>query len=112
MNNNDELSEQKRPELTIRGLIVGTEGWLETEGRFYRPTGLVLRRPDGEQRFTDPLDSTLPGYRPEIEEVERCLRAGLLTSELVPPADTIAILELLDEARSRLGVRYPGEEGE
>jgi predicted dehydrogenase len=93
----------------VRGLILGTEGWLETEGRFYRPTGLVLHRADGEKRFADPLDPALPGYRPEIEEVERCLRAGLTSSELVPPAETIAIMHLLDAARAELGVRYPGE---
>jgi predicted dehydrogenase len=94
----------------IRGLILGTEGWLQTEGRFYRPTGLVLHRGDGAQRFADPLDAALPGYRPEIEEVERCLRAGLLRSELVPPAETIAIMQQLDAARAELGVRYPGED--
>ena len=92
-----------------RGLILGTDGWLETEGRFHRPTGLVLHNADGEQRFADPLDPQLPGYRPEIEEVARCLRAGRLTSELVPPAETIAIMQLLDAARAELGVRYPGE---
>lgn len=92
-----------------RGLILGTEGWLRTEGRFYRPTGLVLHNAEGERRFADPLDPELPGYRPQIEEVERCLRAGRLTSELVPPADTIAIMNLLDAARAELGVRYPGE---
>jgi predicted dehydrogenase len=90
-----------------RGLILGTEGWLQTEGRFHRPTGLVLHNAEGEQRFADPLDPLLPGYLPQIEEVERCLRADLLASELVPPAETIAILELLDAARAELGVRYP-----
>lgn len=93
-----------------RGLIVGSEGWLRTEGRFHRPSGLVLHNAEGERRFADPLDPRLPGYRPQLEEVERCLRAGRLVSELVPPADTIAILELLDAARAELGVRYPGEE--
>ncbi|HEU5271123.1 MAG TPA: Gfo/Idh/MocA family oxidoreductase [Jatrophihabitans sp.] len=92
-----------------RGLILGATGWLETEGRFHRPTGLVLHNADGERRFADPLDPSLPGYRPQIEEVERCLRAGRLTSELVPPAETVAILRLLDRARAGLGVRYPGE---
>jgi predicted dehydrogenase len=92
-----------------RGLIVGSEGWLQTEGRFHRPSGLLLHNAEGERRFADPLDPRLPGYRPQIEEVERCLRAGLLHSELVPPAETIAILELLDAARAELGVRYPGE---
>jgi predicted dehydrogenase len=93
----------------FRGLILGTEGWLRTEGRFYRPTGLVLHNAEGERRFADPLDPLLPGYRPQIEEVERCLRAGLLVSELVPPDDSVAILELLDAARAEFGVRYPGE---
>jgi hypothetical protein len=50
------------------------------------------------------------GYGLEIAEVTRCLRAGELESPLVPLDETVAILELLDEARRQLGVRYPGEE--
>lgn len=92
-----------------RGLVVGTEGWLRPEGRFYRPTGLTVVTRDGQRELADPLRPGLPGYTPEIEEVERCLRAGELYSPLVPPADTIAIMELLDEVRAGLGVRYPGE---
>jgi len=95
----------------FRGVVLGSAGWLEFDGRFYRPTGLRLTTADGEQRFADPLAAGLPGYRPQIEEVERCLRAGLLTSELVPPAETIAIMRQLDAARAALGVRYPNEVG-
>ncbi|HTZ42347.1 MAG TPA: Gfo/Idh/MocA family oxidoreductase [Jatrophihabitans sp.] len=94
----------------FRGVVLGSAGWLEFDGRFYRPTGMTLTTADGHrERFADPLDPELPGYRPEIEEVERCLRAGLLTSELVPPAETIAIMRQLDAARAELGVRYPNE---
>ena len=64
---------------------------------------------DEQYTVPDPLDQQLPGYLPQIEEVERCLREGRLTSELVPPAETIAIMEQLDEIRAGLGVRYPGE---
>ena len=39
--------------------------------------------------------------------MERCLRAGLTESPLVPLDDTVAILGVLDEARAELGVRYP-----
>jgi predicted dehydrogenase len=92
-----------------RGLIQGTEGWIRTEGRFHRPTALTVRTAEGERRLDDPLPEGVLGYLSEIEEVERCLRAGLTSSELVPPADTIAIMELLDDARARLGVRYPSE---
>jgi hypothetical protein len=50
------------------------------------------------------------GYGPQIEEVERCLRDGLLESPVAPHADTIAILEMIDRARADLGVRYPAED--
>jgi predicted dehydrogenase len=92
-----------------RGLVVGTEGWIRTEGRFYRPTALTVMTGDRESRIEDPLGSDVAGYGPEIVEVARCLRAGLTESPLIPAADTIAILELLDGARAELGVRYPGE---
>ena len=92
-----------------RALVVGTEGWIRTEGRFHRPSALVVNMGGLESRIDDPLDAESYGYTPEIAEVARCLRAGLTESPLVPAADTIAILELLDGARAELGVRYPGE---
>ncbi len=93
----------------FRGLLVGTEGWIRTEGRFYRPTALTVYADGKESRIADPLADDDIGYSPEIAEVARCLRAGLTESPLVPAADTIAILELLDSARAELGVHYPGE---
>jgi len=93
----------------LRGLVVGSEGWIRTEGRFYRPSALIVNVGGLESRIDDPLDPDGFGYSPEIAEVARCLRAGLTESPLVPAADTIAILELLDGARAELGVRYPGE---
>ncbi len=46
------------------------------------------------------------GYGNEIAEVHRCLRAGLLASELVPPAQTIAVMEQMDRIRAAIGVTY------
>jgi predicted dehydrogenase len=93
----------------FRALVVGAEGWIRTEGKFYRPSALTVHIGGVESRIEDPLDPDSFGYTPEIAEVARCLRAGLTESPLVPAADTIAILELLDRARAELGVRYPGE---
>jgi predicted dehydrogenase len=92
-----------------RALIVGTEGWIRTEGRFYRPSALTVRTGGQESRIEDPTGGDGNGYGPEIAEVARCLRAGLTGGPLVPAADTIAIMELLDGVRAELGVRYPGE---
>jgi hypothetical protein len=39
----------------------------------------------------------------------RCVRAGLVESPRLPPAESLAIVELMDAMRARIGVRYPFE---
>jgi predicted dehydrogenase len=92
-----------------QAVVLGSTGWIATEGAAHRPTGLLVHTAEDEYRIEDPIAGQGNGYGPEIAEVERCLRAGLTESPLIPHADTIAILELLDEARAVLGVKYPGE---
>jgi predicted dehydrogenase len=92
-----------------QAVIYGTTGWIRTEGAFYRPRGLLVHSAGQLRRIADPIAGQGEGYGPEIVEVARCLRAGLLESPLVPHDDTVAIMDLLDSARAALGVRYPGE---
>jgi predicted dehydrogenase len=89
--------------------IYGTEARLEIDGWFYTPTSFRVIARDGTE--LERFDGTGPGRGMQYQaaEVNRCLRAGLTESPLVPAADTVAILELLDGARGELGVRYPGE---
>ena len=89
-----------------RATIAGTTGSISVEPWFVRPERLVVTTNEGSQSR---VEGTETAYGPQIEEVERCLREGLLESPLAPHADTIAILELIDQARADLGVRYPGE---
>ena len=89
-----------------RATIVGTAGSISVEPWFVKPQRLVVTSNEGAESR---VEGDEVGYGPQIEEVERCLREGLLESPLVPHADTIAILELIDQARAHLGVRYPGE---
>lgn len=92
-----------------QAVIYGSNGWIRFESPMFRPSGLTVHSGADEYWVEDPLAGIGAGYGPEVEEVERCLRAGLLQSPLVPHADTIAILELLDQARAVLGVKYPSE---
>jgi predicted dehydrogenase len=92
-----------------RGLVIGTTGWIETKGSFHKPDGLIVHTDDGDTEIVDPTAGLGNGYEPEITEVARCLRAGLLESPLIPHADTIEIMELLDDTRAVLGVQYPSE---
>lgn len=94
----------------MAALVTGTAGWLTIGPRLHRPAQLVVHDADGDEVIDAP--ATLGnGYRLEVAEVARCLRAGELESALVPLDDTVGILEVLDEARAQLGVRYPGEGG-
>ena len=88
-----------------RATIAGTTGSISAEPWFLNPERLVVTTGEGESRVAGEQTT----YGPQIEEVERCLRAGLLESPLAPHADTIAVLELIDRARADLGVLYPEE---
>ena len=88
-----------------RATIAGTAGSISVEPWFLNPDRLVVTTSEGESR----IEGEGTAYGPQIEEVERCLREGLLESPLAPHAETIAILELIDRARADLGVRYPAE---
>jgi len=85
--------------------IAGTAGSITAEPWFLNPERLIVTTSGGESR----IDGEQTAYSPQIQEVERCLRAGLLESPLAPHADTVAILELIDQARGDLGVIYPAE---
>jgi predicted dehydrogenase len=89
-----------------RATIAGTTGSISVEPWFVKPGRLVVTTNEGGESRVEGDETA---YGPQIEEVERCLREGLLESPLAPHADTIAILELLDQARADLGVRYPTE---
>ncbi|HST83999.1 MAG TPA: Gfo/Idh/MocA family oxidoreductase [Kineosporiaceae bacterium] len=91
------------------GVVFGTKGWLSFGSPMFRPTSLTVHSGENEYRVEDPIAGQGAGYGPEVEEVERCLRAGLAESPLVTHADTIAVLELLDRSRATLGVKYPSE---
>ena len=90
-----------------RACLIGRDGWVEIAEPFWNnPAYAVLHVAGQEDRR---IEVASRGYAHEAEEVARCLRAGLLESPLVPHADTIGVLEILDAARSELGVTYPGE---
>jgi predicted dehydrogenase len=93
------------------GLVCGTRGWLEAGPRVHHPERLVLHTDDGDTV----IESEPPvgnGFGHEIAEVERCIAAGFGESPLFPLAESVAILESVDEARRQLGVRYAADDEE
>jgi predicted dehydrogenase len=74
-----------------------TEGSVRFEN-FLLPSEMTLVRGVGADREEETLVTQWPGggYTFEIQEVNRCLRAGELESPLVPWQDTLAVARTLD----------------
>ncbi len=91
-------------------VIVGTDARIEVHGRFYASTTFDLVARDGtvlEQRRERPEGN---GLRYQAAEVARCLRAGALESPVIPPDETVTIMQTLDEIRRQIGLTYPASE--
>jgi predicted dehydrogenase len=90
----------------VTATVVGTQGRIELPAPFFCGTGYRLVRADGtEERVEVARRGNGLGY--EAEEVMRCLSAGLTESPLVPHAETLDIMRILDQIREQIGVRYP-----
>ncbi len=88
--------------------IIGEKGWIYLHSPFWCGTTVTLAI-DGKapETFEFPLRGN--GYNYEAEAVMECMRAGKTECEVMPLDDTIAILEIMDDARTQWGVKYPME---
>lgn len=92
-----------------RAAIIGTSARIEIDPVWYFVTGFSLIAPDGTviERFDQP--HTTRGMEHQADEAERLIAAGRTESEVLPAAETIAIMDTLDQIRAQIGLRYPGE---
>lgn len=85
--------------------VFGTEGWIDVLPRFHHPSTIVLHRTGAE-----PETTTLPphgtGYSHEIAEVHEGVVAGRTESAVMPLADTLAVVRVLEDAAGQLGVTF------
>jgi len=89
-----------------RAAVTGTEGRVEIAAHFHRPDGFVLfRRGQEPEEVAVAVRGNGLGY--EAEEVMRCLREGRTESPVIPLADTLAIMRVMDTIREQIGVTYP-----
>ena len=87
---------------TITGTTGGSRSPATSSTRRASPSGTATR----PRRWT--CRSEGAGYHFEAAEVHRCLREGLTESPLVPLAETLEILTVLDVVRVKVGLDYSG----
>jgi predicted dehydrogenase len=92
-----------------RSASVATEiGRFDLPSGFHHPERIRWTSywtPEGASEWVEPDEPVVGvGYGNEILEVQRCLRAGALTSELVPPEQTLSLMRQMDDLRAQIGV--------
>ena len=89
-----------------QGIISGTEGYIRVDNvncpeliEVYRDYQLI-------DCYARPADM-VNGYEYQVLECKRCLEQGLLESPMMPHAETLSIMQQMDDLRREWGVRYP-----
>ncbi|MEO3946903.1 Gfo/Idh/MocA family oxidoreductase [Gorillibacterium sp. CAU 1737] len=95
-------------------LYMGEDAWiLGTKGRIYLPRFLFADRAtllvEGEEPVEFVDERKAEGYCFEAEEVMNSLREGKKQSDIMPLAETVAIMETLDSIRKEWKLVFPFE---
>jgi predicted dehydrogenase len=87
--------------------IYGTRGHIHIHPSFWNTTQATLITEDDDQTVRLPFLKN--GFEYQIEEAMSCISKGLLESPGMPHAQTLANMQLMDNIRAEIGLRYPFE---
>lgn len=92
--------------------VIGSDGYIVIDRVWYTPTSFTVfnREHEAIHRFEQAVP--LRGMQFQADEVERCVTAGVASSEIMPLEQSVAIMEVQDEIRRQLGVTLPGDHWE
>lgn len=86
-------------------LVINGDGGSITSGNYHSGGGFTLKTASGVKRFKGDSNAMLTQFDRVVEEI----LAGKKQSEYVPPQSTIDVMELLDDIRKQIGLRYSFE---
>lgn len=95
--------------LAGRVSITGTGGRIDIPPRFHHPASAVLVREGAELeelRAEGELATDGHGFAHQVREVQRCLRAGLQESPIMPWVDTLSVMRTMETALRELGIDH------
>ena len=93
---------------TDQGLkIYGTEAWVDLPD-FWHPNRYIVHRPNiGSEVYEfAPEDE---GFHHEFEYAAQAILVGQTDQNVIPLAESLHIMEIMDGMRKQMGVCYPGE---
>lgn len=92
--------------------ICGTNGRIRLTSRFYEPSATIefyKDKVDSKEIITITRETGF-GYQYEARHVNDCLIKGITESPVNKFADTILLMETLDEIRKIAGIHYPADD--
>lgn len=90
-----------------RAVVLGTTGAIELDRVWYTPT--VLTRYDREWNVVERFEADVATRGMQFQAAELEARVAGAAASALPIDETVAIMGVLDEVRSQIGLRYPGE---
>jgi len=102
------LSAAVRTNTTHDVWIYGTDGKIHVPG-FWRGRIATLFR-NGKEALKAEPPFVGNGYNYQSDEVARCVRDGKTESDIMPLAESLAIMSTMDDVRRQVGVVYPMDE--
>ena len=86
--------------------ILGTKGSIVIEGPFYFQTSFKVLNPQREVLYSYESPSRDAGKIFQFIEAQNCIEAGLIESPTMPVAETVAIMQLMDDVRAQIGYAF------
>jgi predicted dehydrogenase len=90
-------------------VVSGSEGSIRMERMFHLAENITVEV-HGQAPRTIATPYLGNGYTHEAIAARECLRAGLIEHPLMTHAETLALMEVLDEIRRQIGLRYPADD--
>ncbi|TYQ18349.1 UNVERIFIED_CONTAM: putative dehydrogenase [Acetivibrio alkalicellulosi] len=88
-------------------LISGTKGYIRISD-FFHPSKMILKLNDQEEKIIEAKYQST-GYNYEAREVMNCIISGKIESDIMTHAETLNIMNVLDQIREQWGLKYPNE---
>lgn len=90
------------------GVVYGTKGYVVVEN-INNPQSISVYDTKYQLMQRQECPRQLTGYEYEVMETVACILDGKLECPSMPHQETIHMMEMMDEARRQMGIRYPFE---
>lgn len=92
--------------------IIGTEGRIEIPSVWYTPSAFTRYDADGNvvEHFDEPVSGR--GMQYQAREMERLIAVRAIANDILPPRQSVQVMEALDEVRRQIGLAYASDDKE